>query len=169
MEKKEFIHVGTFGQPQGLKGEVKVNIFTSSLESFEKFSGYFIDENRNNLNISKIKKIGKRYVCSLNECKDRNAALLFNGKKIFALRMHLPKVKSNEYYIIDLIDCNVINKENILIGKVIDIKNFGAGDLIEIQNEKKNTYYIPMNKDNLISVDLLEKIIKVNPMLGLLD
>ena len=44
MKKKELVHVGTFGQPQGLKGDIKINIFTSSFESFKMLKNFFIQE-----------------------------------------------------------------------------------------------------------------------------
>ena len=79
------------------------------------------------------------------------------------------KIDEGEYYVIDLIGCNVFNLENESLGSVVNIKNFGAGDLIEITCDSKKNFYIPMNDDNLISVNILEKKIIVNPMKGLLD
>ena len=70
---------------------------------------------------------------------------------------------------LDLIGCEVINMEKECLGKVIDIKNFGAGDLMEIINNGNKTIYIPMNEDNLINVDIDKKKILVNPIKGLLD
>ena len=64
---------------------------------------------------------------------------------------------------------NVINIENLLLGNVVDIKNFGAGDLIEIKNKDQKIFYIPMNKENLVDVNLSNKTITVNPIKGLFD
>ena len=62
-----------------------------------------------------------------------------------------------------------IDKKNIYIGDVVDIKNFGAGNLIEIKNDKEIFFYIPMNNENLINIDIKKKIILVDPIQGLLD
>ena len=49
------------------------------------------------------------------------------------------KINNDEYYVIDLIGCKVINTEKKDLGKIINIKNFGAGDLMEIgKNNTKN-------------------------------
>jgi len=55
------------------------------------------------------------------------------------------------------------------LGKIKDIKNFGAGDLFEIKNSEKNNFYIPMNDDNVVKIDIKKKQIIVNPITGLLD
>ena len=168
MKQKELIHVATFGQPQGLKGEIKISIFTSSLDSFKNLQKYFFEDGKSDVNIIKIRKTEKKYFCYIKDCENRNSVSFFKGKKIFSFRNSFPEIKFNEYYIVDLINCEVINKENLHLGKVIDIKNFGAGDLIEINNNNKN-FFIPMNKENIIKIDIKKKIIKVDPILGLLD
>jgi len=169
MKKKELVHVGTFGQPQGLKGEIKINIFTSSFDSFKKLDEYLVEDGTSNFIIKSLRKVGKRYVCSLDECKDRDEALTFKGKKIFTFRYNFPKISTDEYYIVDLIGCKVIDLEKNELGKILDIKNFGAGDLMEIKKKDSKIIFIPMNEDNLHKVDLQCKTIIVNPILGLLD
>ena len=54
------------------------------------------------------------------------------------------------------------------IGNVVNVENFGASDLLETKINNK-TFYIPMNKDNLISVNLDKKEIIVNPIKGIID
>ena len=169
MKEKKLVHVGTFGQPQGLKGEFKINIFTSSFESFKKLKQYFIEDEKLALTFKTLRFVGKKVIGSIDGCTDRDNALLLKGKFIFSLRENFPKININEYYIVDLIDCKVIDINNKLIGIVADIENFGAGDLIEVYCSGKNSFYIPMNNDNLVSVDIVNKKIIVNPIKGLLE
>lgn len=169
MKKKEFVQVGTFGQPQGLNGDIKINIFTSSLESFKMLKNFFVEDDKSSLIFTSLRKIGKKNIGSIEGCEDRDAALNFRGKHIYAFRENFPKTNNDEYYVLDLIGCEVLSMEKKSLGKVIDIKNFGADDLIEIINNGKKIFYIPMNEDNLINVDIDKKKILVNPIKGLLD
>ena len=169
MKEKKLVHVGTFGQPQGLKGEIKINIFTSSFVSFKLLKKFFIEDEKSELVFTTLRCVGKKIIASVDECKDRDSALLFKGKHIFSFRESFPKININEYYIVDLIDCDVMDIKNNLIGTVADIQNFGAGDLIEINYSDKKSFYIPMNDENLVSVDTINKIIIVDPIKGLLE
>ena len=169
MKKNELVHVGTFGQPQGLKGEIKINIFTSSLESFKMLKEYFIENKKNKLFFKKLRKAGNKYICSFEGCEDRNQALEYKGKNIFVFRKNFPKTNHGQYYIVDLIGCKVLNTENLLLGYIVDIKNFGASDLFEINTKNKKNFYIPMDSYNLVSVNIKNKTITVNPLPGLLD
>ena len=169
MKKKELVHIGTFGQPQGLKGDIKINIFTSSFESFKMLKNFFMEDGKSSWIFKSLRKIGKKNIGSIEGCEDRDAALEFKGKHIYTFRENFPKTNNNMYYVVDLIGCKVINIEKKSLGKVVNIKNFGAGDLMEIINNDKKNFYIPMNENNLINVDINKKKILVNPMKGLLD
>ena len=168
MKKRDLVHVGIFGHPLGLKGEIKINIFTSSFESFKILKNYFLGDEKSALNFLSLRKIGKKYIATIEGCKDRNTALGFKNKNIYTFRENFPIIKDDEYYVLDLIGCEVINKEKLILGNVIDIKNFGASDLVEIKKNKK-TFYIPMNQDNIINIDIIKRKILVDPMEGLLD
>ena len=61
-----------------------------------------------------------------------------------------------------------ISSENCIY-QIVDVKNFGAGDLLEIQNTEKKIFHIPMNNENLSKVEIEKKIITVDPLKGLLD
>ena len=169
MKNKKLIHVATFGQPQGLKGEIKINIHTSSFESFKNLNQFFMEDGVSKLIFNSFRVIGKKNTLFIQGCEDRDTAETYKGKKIYTLREHLPDINSDEYYVNDLIGFKVINMKKKDLGKIIDIKNFGAGDLIEVCKEDNKKFFIPMNKDNLINIDLQKMIIIVDPILGLLD
>jgi 16S rRNA processing protein RimM len=169
MKKNDLVHVGTFGQPQGLKGDIKINILTTSFESFKILKNYLMEDGKTIFHFTALRKIGKKNIASLEGCEDRNAALNYKGIHIFSSKENFSKIGEDEYYVIDLIGCDVFNVDKVSLGIVVDIKNFGAGDLIEITSANKRNFYIPMNDDNLTNVNILEKKIIVNPMKGLLD
>jgi 16S rRNA processing protein RimM len=168
-DKKNYVFVGTFGQPHGLKGEIYINIQTSSLDSFKLLKKYFLDDYKLELIFKKFRKIGKKIVASIENCQNRDEASLYKGKHIYVLRKNFPFIENDSYYVVDLIDCLVVNIQNKKLGKVVDVKNYGAGDLIEVIDNSKKTFFIPMNKENLEKVNIEKKIITVNPISGLIE
>ena len=168
MKNKKLIHVATFGQPQGLRGEIKINIHTTSFESFKSINQFFMEDGISKIIFSSFRTFGKKNISFISGCEDRNTAAKYKGKRIFTLRENLPNINNGEYYLTDLIGCTVINIEKKDLGKIIDIKNFGAGDLMEISKDNK-FFFIPMNNDNLVNIDLKKMVIIVDPVLGLLD
>jgi len=171
VKKKQLFHVGTFGKPVGLKGEIKITMLSFELNKFESksLSSSLVDEadvfwDFQYLKINKNKLTGK-----LKRCNSINCAEKLKSKKIFIDINNLPKNKKNQFYIFDLIKCEVKTSKNILLGNIVDIDNFGAGDLIKIKKDNNKSFYIPMNEDNVAKVDLKKKLVIVNPIKGILN
>ena len=168
MKKKQLFHIATFGKSVGLKGEIKIIIHNFEFSTFKSLSLYLIDEvalfwDFQYLKINKNKLTGK-----LKKCNSINCAKKLNGKKIFIDKNNLPR-KKNQFYIFDLINCEVKTSQNNLLGNIINIDNFGAGDLIKIKKTNNKSFYIPMNKDNIVKVDTKKKLVIVNPIKGILN
>ena len=109
MKNKKMIHVATFGQPQGLRGEIRINIHTSSLDSFKQLNSFFMEDIFTKIIFKSFRIIGKKKISFVLGCDDRNSAEKYRGKKIFTLRENLPNITGSEYYVTDLIGCTVIN------------------------------------------------------------
>ena len=169
MNKKNIVHIGNFGQPKGLKGEIRIIMFISSFESFKMLQQYLKEDGETEWDFIKLRYVGNKLIAMLKHCQNRDAALTLKGKKIYSLQKNFPKTKNNEYYVIDLIGCEVKNIENKNLGIVVDIQNFGASDLMEVENNYQKKFYIPMDNVNIVSVDIQEQKIIANPMLGLLE
>ena len=168
MSKSSLVHVGTFGTPIGLKGEIKVLMLTSSFESFKMLKVYLNEDASVSWNFTKMRVINNKLIAHLQNCNNREDAEKFRGKKIFSKSSKFPEINKDEYYIRDLIGCAIFLKNGKKIGNVVSVEDFGASDLLKTKINNK-TFYIPMNKDNLISVNLDKKEIIVNPIKGIID
>jgi len=169
VQNKQLVHIGTFGQPLGLKGEIKIIMHTSDFKSFKSFCPYLNEAGKkiwffDYLGIKNNKIVGK-----LKNCSDRNCAEELSGNKIFTNKKNLPKIEKNQFYVSDLIDCKVQTKNNKFLGTIINIDNFGAGDLINIKKSNGKTFYIPMNEENVIDINIKKRIIIVSPIKGIVD
>jgi len=168
VNNQHLIHIGTFGKPLGLNGEVKIIMHTFNFDSFKSLSPYLTCDGKTFWNFNQLNIYGSMLVGILQNCNTRNCAEKLNGKKIFIDKNNLPKTKK-EYFYISLINCVVMTSNNKLLGNIINIDNFGAGDLINIKNSNGKSFYIPMNKDNIVKVDINRRLVIVNPIKGMLD
>ena len=127
------ILVGKIVAPQGIRGEVRVQSFAEKTMDFQKFnvhSNRFADGDfkfvravpNSNVVIAKIRGVD-----------DRNAAEALRGTELFINRDALPDLNTNEYYQADLIGFAVV-RDGVQIGNVDCFQNYGAGDIIELDN-----------------------------------
>lgn len=168
MSKSDLVHVGTFGAVIGLKGEIKINLLTTSVDVFKSLGHYYNSDQSIEWKFNSIGKRKNKCIAHPSHCNSCEEAEELKNMKIFSLRENFPHTKANEYYVSDLVKCKIEHQNGEIIGKVISVDNFGAGDLIEtIYKDKK--IYIPMNNDNVISIDIDAKKIIINPIKGVID
>jgi len=168
LTKSKFVHVGTFGKAIGLKGEIKINLFTTTIDVFKSLDHYYNFDQSVEWSFNSIVMRQEKCVALPSHCKNRNDAEELRNQKIFSFKENFISTKSNEFFVSDLIGCEIKLENGGSLGNVINVDNFGAGDLLEIIYKDKNIY-IPLNDDNVLSVDLENKIIIVNPIKGIVD
>ena len=162
------MHVGTFGAPVGLKGEIKINCLTKTFEHFKSLNEYFNFDQSVKWQFSKMLTRNNKLLVQPNGYSNRNEVELLRSKKIYSYENNFFHKVLNKYDSNDFLNCKIILISGEHIGDVITIENFGAGDLIEVNYKNKNIY-IPLNYENIISVDIEKKTITINPIKGILD
>ena len=107
MSKSNLVHVGTFGSPIGLKGEIKVKMLTSSFEFFKMLKVYLNEDASETWNFIKMRILNNKLIVHPQDCNNRDDAEKFRGIKIFSQSSNFPKTNKNEYYVRDLIGCSI--------------------------------------------------------------
>ena len=72
--------------------------------------------------------------------------IILQGKELYIQKKDLKKLEDGEYYILDLLECNVY-KEKELIGKVTDILNNNITEILEVDRKRNNRKKI-INSNN---------------------
>lgn len=121
------ILVGKISAAQGLHGELRVQTFTESPADLKEL---VIEAGGGlTLKIKFVRIAGQNVaIIKIDGVDDRTAAEKLRGTELFINRADLPPPKKGEYYITDLIGMKVGEH------KVADVHNFGAGDILELDN-----------------------------------
>ncbi len=134
----------------GIKGAVRVFLYTDNINHYKKI----YDCDGNEFLFKLLNQKGDTAVIKLDSVDDRNDAEKLKGASFFIKKEDLPKLDKNQFFI-----CDLIGQKIVVIGedvdlKIIDVKNFGAGDLIEISEAgSKNSFFIPFTKENFPETD----------------
>jgi 16S rRNA processing protein RimM len=141
----------------GLKGEVKVKVFTEKPEALQSYSAITSDDGRQ-FELSCLRAIkGGELIAQLKGISDRDAAESLKGQSLYVPRSTLPPTEEEEFYHADLIGLRAEDVNGKLLGAVIAVQNFGAGDVIEISDEKGASQFVSFTHDAVPVVDLKGK------------
>ena len=133
MSNSKKILVGKIVAPQGIRGEVRVQTFTEKPADFQKLG---VESNRfNDGDFKFVRAVPNSTViiAKIRGVDDRNTAETLRGTELFVERDALPQLNENEYYQADLIGFDVV-RDGKKIGVIDCFQNYGAGDIIELDN-----------------------------------
>ena len=125
----------------GVKGEIRLKLFSDSVDSLARHSRVHVGGAERRL--LSIRDGGKSAVARFEGVDDRSAAEALRGSLVEVDRSALPPLAEGEYYHADLIGLPCQDTAGNMVGPVIAVENYGAGDLLEIELEDGGSSLIP--------------------------
>ena len=130
----------------GLKGHVKVKSLTAEPADFMAY-GDLMDEAGKSYTASIVSSTNEQFIVRIEGIRDRDQAALLKGTSLYADRSLLPPAEEDEFYHADLIGLSVLGLNNLMLGTVAAVHNFGAGDMLEVTGEGKRSEMLPFTKE----------------------
>lgn len=160
----KMLAVGKICNTHGVRGNIKLIPWTDFPEVFEDIDYITVENIRYDIKDVKYQK--SNIILKLQGIDTVEEAEKLRDLTAYCEETQLEELPEDTYYIADLIGCEVYEGENLL-GKVADVFSAGGADLYEIKG-KGAPIYLPAIKENVLSVDIKNKIIKVKLPEGLI-
>lgn len=144
----------------GVKGWVKVFSYTDPREQITHYKKWYLGGQADTvieLEQGQIHKQG--VIAKLAGIDDRDTAATLVKKDIWVDKSDLPQLSENEYYWHDLIGCKVSDGADRVIGKVHDLIETGANDVLVVVTSNES-HEIANNKQEHLIPYLLGQVIK---------
>jgi 16S rRNA processing protein RimM len=163
------IEVGRIADAWGIKGWFKVLPYSASPEALFSSKRWFLQpaergartfEGTVLLKVKEAKEHSDSVVATSVEVPDRNAAELLKGARIFVSRASFPTPDTDEYYWVDLIGLDVVNREGVALGGVRELLHTGPQTVLVLAYEedgKTKERMIPFVSAYIDSVDLARR------------
>ena len=155
----EPIVLGALHGAYGLKGWVRVQPFqgTSALLGSKHWQHVLPDGEVRPVELEKAKLHGAGIVAKIQGIDTpEDAAAIRISRRCF------PVLDENEYYWVDLIGCDVVNKEGQSIGRVKGMIDNGVHDILNVKRADGKEVLIPFVEDYLAEVNVETKKIIVD-------
>jgi 16S rRNA processing protein RimM len=168
------IEVGRIADAWGVKGWFKVLPHSASPEAlFSSKRWYLLPTERGTktftgtvlLRVREAKEHSDTIVASAHEVDDRSAAEALKGARVFIPRSSFPTASTDEYYWVDLIGLQVVNREGVALGQVKELLSTGPQTVLVIEyaeDGKAMERMIPFVSAYVDGVDLPGKRITVD-------
>ncbi len=157
--------VGRFGAPHGLKGEIRLQSYTQDSEAVAAYGPLRDRSGVRTFTIQHLRAGGKGIlIARVAGVADRNAAERLTNLELYADRANMPAESADEFYIADLIGLTAVTPAGDALGEVLDVVNYGAGDLVEVQPPGAGeTLLFPFTKAVVPEVDIGGRKVVIDP------
>lgn len=163
------ICIAQIGAAHGVNGEVRVKLFSDDPASLTIYGPLENADGSRRFSIKYAKPSKGVYICRIKGLMDRNEAEMMNGTKLYVDRSCLPEPEEDAFYYCDLIGCEARLEDGNVLGAIVGVHDFGAGDLLDIVPLRGPSLFIPFTKEAVPEVNLGAGYVVVVPPLGLLD
>jgi 16S rRNA processing protein RimM len=162
--------IGTVLRPQGVKGELKVESVSPRLERFKDLKEIYLKKDIMQTYSVETVRLADRFVyLKLKEVNTRTEAELLRGAEILVGKEDLIQLAADEYFIHDLIGCQVYTEQGETIGEITDVMQLSSNDVYVIKTASGREVLIPAIKDVVKKVMPEARRIVVRLLEGLLD
>ncbi len=158
--------VGALGGAFGVQGEVRLKSFCAEPEAIADYAPLSDDDGREvRLRITRAIKGG--FAARLEGVATREQAEALKGVRLWAPRDALPSLPDDEFYHADLIGLEVVDVGGRMLGRVLAVHDFGAGDMLEIEVPGRTSPAVmPFTREAAPTVDLTAGRIVADPPEG---
>ncbi|MGO9943167.1 MAG: ribosome maturation factor RimM [Rhodoblastus sp.] len=155
--------VGVFGAPHGVRGEMRVKSYMQEPMSIASYGALHDSAGREFILAAARPLKDDLLVVRVKGVADRDAAQKLTNVQLYLSREKLPPPDDDEYYCRDLIGLRAETGEGQLLGTIVDVLNYGAGDILEVAPPAGETLLFPFTRAVVPRVDLEAGIVIVEP------
>ena len=171
IKRPEYIVVGQFGRPRGVSGEIYLNPISDNPDRFKKKETFWIESDAGwkEIKFTAIRFISGRPAVKIEGIDDPDMARSLTNSYLYIEGSELAELPDGKYYHFDLIGCRVVDTDGKELGQLAAVETYPANDVWVIETEKGKRKQFPAVKQFVRSVDIENKLIKINPPEGIFD
>ncbi|MGB0750057.1 MAG: ribosome maturation factor RimM [Magnetospiraceae bacterium] len=170
MDHSGRICLGVITGAHGLRGQVRVTSFTDVPEDVAALGPLWDDAGSRQFTLHLTGGAAKgRLLATVDGVRDRTAAEALKGTSLFVDRDVLPPPDENEYFYSDLIGLSADLVDGTVLGTVRAVYDFGAGDVVEVEQPDGALVLVPFTEAAVPDVDLAAQRLVIDPPPGLLE
>lgn len=165
MTEPRLIELGRVRGAYGVHGWVKIAPHTPVAEVLRTTRRWWLlgAAGARELRVTALRRQGADLVAKWDGCDNPEAANALKGVPIAVARSDFPPLPSEQYYWVDLIGLQVINRREQTLGVVKGLRTSAAHDLLEVEPSSPGAeILVPMVGDFIDGVDLAAGTICVN-------
>lgn len=140
MSRTPYLELGVITGARGLRGQLRVKLFSRDADSLEQVKRVFLLGPRGAAVEYVIAALGLggrgQIALDLVGCGDRDQAEALAGHRVLVHRDDLRPLPPEEFYLVDAVGCAVVSASGDPLGEVVGVGDNGAHGLLHVRGEE---------------------------------
>ncbi len=177
MTKTDYVLVGRIAKPHGVKGEFRIQSYADSPSFFSEIEKIYLgsekDDSYANLKAYTLvsARPHKEFVLAVVKgIESRDDAERIRGRNVYVPSDVMPLIDDDEVYLHEIFGFDVINvNDDTRIGVLEGVLEMPEQEVWSIRTDSGKEVLFPAHEKSVVSIDLDEETITIDPPEGLLD
>ncbi|MBA2392540.1 MAG: 16S rRNA processing protein RimM [Ktedonobacteraceae bacterium] len=167
----EWATIGKIVAPFGLRGQMKVTSLTDIPDRFAHLEEVYLGSEYKSYTIKEVRPYkGNMVLLKVAGVANATAAEALRNQDVFIPAEQLAKLPPDFYYQHDILGLSVEKVDGgQVVGTIVDIMPTGGNDVYIIKASDGKQYLIPAVKSIIKQVDLIRRVMYIEPIGGMLD
>ena len=139
MSPESVFYVGTIGGPVGLRGELEIHVFSDDPDRFATGARVIVSSSGRTLTVRSTRRNRNGTVVAFAEVTDRAGAEALRGEELVVPAAQARELGPDEYWDHDLVGCEVVTTDGVLVGRVSEVLHAPANDVLAVRGETGET------------------------------
>lgn len=154
--------VGVIASAHGVRGQVKIHSFSEDPEDLMRYGALRDASGKRTFELTRHGVKATQLIASIKGLTDRNEAEKLKGTELYA-DASLQETSENQYAYADLTGLRAITASGTAYGQVVNLYNFGAGDILELKLPTGELEMLPFTAAFFGEINLKAQTITVIP------
>jgi 16S rRNA processing protein RimM len=160
---ERMVCVAAVATAHGVRGHLKLKTFTELPGSAAAYGPVYDAKGNRLFRMDVVTVLDNGLIVKAEGIADRNAAERLRGTALYVPRSVLPATEEDEFYHEDLVGLRAEDPAGALLGEIVSVQDFGAGDILEVRAPDGSLRDFPFTKAVVPVVDLPGRRVVIDP------
>jgi 16S rRNA processing protein RimM len=161
-----YLSVGFLRRPHGLKGEIIMDLHTDFPERMKKGRLLFVGDEHKPMTLTNVRPHQSGLLVKFNNIETPEDAGLYRNQWVYVQSKEVP-LPEGQHYKHELLGMNVVNENDRLLGKLVEILETGANDVYVVRDDSGTEILLPNIPSVILDLNIGERVMRVHLLEGL--
>lgn len=164
-----FVAIGKLRRPHGVRGEIMMEVYTDFPERLHAGMRLYMGDTQQELTLVRQRWHKDTLLLTFEGYSTPESVGVLRNQILYVRTADLPPLPDGEYYHHQLLGLNVVDEAGKLLGKVFEILETGANDVLIVRPETGGEILLPLIDEVVLAIDLSNRQMRIRLLPGLLD